>query len=101
MTYAIVWKRNHGPYYAGMLELAPNHVHLVGGGVPEAQCDVRYDELEDVQLQRSSEAKSVWEPALVLSTRSGDRIAIGSLEGVGALHELADSVANGRSRAAA
>jgi hypothetical protein len=98
MSYAIVWRRNQGPGHAGMLELEPQHVHLVGGGAPEAQCDVRYDELEDVYVERSTAEANSREPALVLSTRAGDRIAIGSLEGVGALHELADSVAHERRR---
>jgi hypothetical protein len=101
MTYAVRWNENEGFAYAGKLELTRCDVHLVGtgGGVTTISRDVRYEDLDQVYLERCPQARSVGEPALVLTTFAGDRIAIGSLEGLGALHELAETVAQERDRA--
>lgn len=95
MAYAVIWNENDGLDRAGKLELAERGVSLQGSGegCPEARRDVRFDELAGVYLERCAPARNSWEPALVLLTGSGDRVAIGSLEGVGALHELAGAVA--------
>ena len=59
-----------------------------------------YSDLDNVYLERCAPARNTWEPALVLITHSGDRIAIGSLEGLGALHEFAESLVHRRDRVA-
>jgi len=98
MSYAIVWSENDQPEHAGRLDLTGSGVLLWGNGLgpAEARRELRYDELMEVYLERSSPAKLPWEPALVLVTREADRVAIGSLEGLGALHELAERVAFSR-----
>jgi hypothetical protein len=104
MSYAVVWNTNDGPDCVGKVELLPGMIQLlgvVGDGVSDADIDLRLDDLDSMCLERCTPPKNSWEPALVLVTRSGDRIAIGSLEGLGALHELAESVEHGRKHIAA
>lgn len=102
MSYAIVWSENDEPGYAGRLELTPTAVLLSGTRAtpPKARRELCYHDLTAVYLERRAPAKRPWEPALVLVTREGDRVAIGSLDGLGALHELADYVAGARGKAA-
>ena len=103
MSHAIVWSENDQPAYAGRVEVTPRAVVLSGRGEgrPEAHREVRFGDLVASFLERRVPAAQVCEPALVLVTRDGDRVAIGSLEGLGALHELADEVACARGQAAA
>jgi len=103
MSYAIVWSENDERPYTGRLELTSAAVALTGyrAGAPEARRQLSLEDLEAAYLERGARAKLPWEPALVLVTRDGDRVAIGSLEGLGALHELADAVACGRGKAVA
>ena len=103
MSYAVVWNTNDGPDCIGKLELLPGMIQLlgVGEGLRDADVDLRLDDLDSMYLERCAPPKNSWEPALVLVTRDADRIAIGSLEGLGALHELAESVEHGRQHLAA
>lgn len=103
MSYAVIWNSNGGPDCVGELELRPGLIHLLGAGkdIPEAHADVRLDDIASMYLERCGPSKNRREPALVLITRCGDRIAVGSLEGLGALHELAESVEHGRQHVAA
>jgi hypothetical protein len=98
MTYAVLWCENDGPEFAGGLLLSGRGLKLSGTaeGRPTALRALPYDELRDVYLERSAPPKHTWDPSLVLVTRDGDRLAIGSLQGLGALHELADHVAHAR-----
>jgi hypothetical protein len=102
-TYAVIWSENDGPECVGKLALTETGVALSGtaSGPCDAQRELDTDELVDVYLDRSAPGRRRWEPALVLVTRAGDRVAVGSLEGLGALHELADRVAGARGKAAA
>ena len=103
MSYAVVWNTNSGPDCIGKLELFPGTIQLLGVGAGLADVDIELclDDLDCMFLERCAPPKNSWEPALVLVTRNGDRIAIGSLEGLGALHELAESVEHGRQHVAA
>ena len=91
MTYAVVWSENNGPERAGRLELTEGAVRLSGTGEGErdAQLTLRYPDLTEVYLERSAPAKHAWNPALVLVDRAGDSVAIGSLQGLGALQAAA------------
>jgi hypothetical protein len=101
MTYAIVWRENEGLSYSGRLELGANGILLSGSGAGrESHRELRYDGLTSLALERRSLARHTSQPTLVLVTRGDDRIAIGSLEGLGALHELAENVAGARGKAA-
>jgi hypothetical protein len=97
MSYAIVWTENDGMRLTGRLDLTAGAVVLTGtGDGASARRELRYGDLETAQLERSVQVELPSEPALVLGTQEGDRIIIGSLEGVGALHELADELASAR-----
>jgi hypothetical protein len=101
MTYAVIWSENGGPEYAGRLDLGDAAMQLSGSdhGV-RAQCDLSYGDVAHVFLERTAPPRHSWTPALVLVTSTGDRVEIGSLQGLGALHEVAQSVAGSCGKAA-
>jgi len=103
MTYAVLWCENDGPEFAGRLSLKSDGVTLSGTatGQPAASCDVTFGELADVYLERTAPPRHPWRPSLVLVTRDGGHVEIGSLQGLGALHELAEVVASRRQEAVA
>jgi hypothetical protein len=103
VTYAVLWSENDGPEFAGKLSLDSGRVVLSGtaAGQPSTHRDVLYTDVADVYLERTAPPRHTWKPSLVLVTRDGDEVAIGSLEGVGALHELAEQVASARGKTAA
>jgi hypothetical protein len=90
MTYAVRWRENGGPSFTGGLLLTEGGLELTG---TMARRGIGYGDLSELYLDRTPEA------ALVLVTKRGDRLAIGSLQGLGALHELADRVAAARGTA--
>ena len=83
--------------------MAAGEIQLLeaGGDVRQAREDVRYNDIDSMFVERCAPAKNAWEPALVLVLRSGDRIAIGSLEGLDALYQLTELVAHVREQVAA
>lgn len=91
MTYAVVVSSETVPETAGRLDLEADSVCFSGGR------RVRYADLRDIYLERRSSGP----PALVLQSRSGDRLRIESLEGLGALHELAEELVEARGKTAA
>jgi hypothetical protein len=93
MTYAVLWSENGGPEFAGRLSLEPRGVALSGTA---ASCDVAFADLTDVYLERSVPQRHTRRPLLVLVTRAGGQVEIGSLQGLGALHELTDEVMSRR-----
>jgi hypothetical protein len=96
MTYAVVVSEDDGPEHIGRLEFERDCLRLFGSST------VRYADLRDVYLERRSGGSSTARrAALVLISRQGERLRIGSLEGPGTLHELAERVAEARGKAAA
>ena len=98
MSYAIVWTENDGLLrFTGRLDLTAAAVVLTGSGAgASAPRGLEYGDLKTAHLERSTRVELPSEPALVLGTQEGDRVVIRSLEGVGALHELADELASAR-----
>jgi len=90
MTYAVVLSEDDGPEHAGRLELARDGLAFSGGGC------VPYSALRDVYVERRVHGR----PALILVSDVGERLRIESLEGLGALHELAEQVFEARGKAA-
>src|SRR5881394_2853598 len=86
MTYAVVISADDGPEQPGRLELEPDCLRFSGGS------PVRYSDLGDVYVERRSGGSGGSRPTLVLISRDGERLRITSLEGLGALHELAEAV---------
>ena len=96
MTYAVVVSEDDGPEHIGRLEFEHDCLRLFGAST------VRYEDLRDVYVERRSGGSSTASrPTLVLVSRQGARLRIASLEGLGALHELAERVADARGKAAA
>jgi hypothetical protein len=99
MSYAIVWTENDGLRLTGRLDLTAAGVVLTGiRAGASAPRELSYSDLTTARLERSTHVEFPSEPALALGTQAGDRLVIGSLEGVGALHELADELAWARER---
>jgi hypothetical protein len=90
VTYAVRWRENGGPACTGGLLLTDGGLELAGAA---ARRRIGYGDLSELYLDRTADA------LLVLVTSRGDRLAIGSLQGLGALHELADRVAAARGAA--
>src|SRR5206468_1082887 len=84
VSYAVVWRENGGPTCVGGLVLVGAGLELSGAATRR---NVPYDDLRELYVHRTDK------PALVLVTSAGDSFAIASLQGLGALHELADRVA--------
>jgi len=102
MTYAVVWRENEGSNYSGRLELQASGIVLSGSnaGLQRAVWALDFDDLIALHLERRVVARQMTQPTLVLVTRSGDRIEIASLEGLGVLHEVAERVESARGKAA-
>jgi hypothetical protein len=90
MTYAVVVSADDGPGLAGRLDLEPDSLAFSDGS------RVRYADLRDIYLER----RPAGPPALVLQSCSGDHMRIASLEGLGALHELAEELVEARGKKA-
>lgn len=101
MSYAIVWSDNGGTKFSGRLDLTSAAVVLTGTGAGAAGVirEVSYSDLTGARVERCGLVELPPEPALVLGTRDGERLVIGTLEGVGALYELADDLAVARGKA--
>ena len=95
MTYAVVVSEDDGPELPGRLELERDCLRFSGGS------SVRYADLRDVYVERRAGGDSPRRPSLVLISEQGDRFRISSLEGLGALHELAEELVEARGHPAA
>jgi hypothetical protein len=91
MTYAMTMSADDGPATAGRLDLEPDSFTFSDGR------RIRYEDLLDIYLERRPNKP----PALVLQPRSGERLRLVSLEGLGALHELAEEIYEARCQPAA
>jgi hypothetical protein len=103
MSYAVVWEEGNGPVYAGRLELREGRLDLVGtavGSGPKHRT-LFFSELGPVWVERRRTLCLGGRPTLVAEIAAGPRLRIGSLDGAGALHELAELLHAGASGAAA
>ena len=103
MTYAVVWRENEGAGYSGRLELWTDRIVLSGSNAESrrAERELPYDHLVALSLERRSSGRGTTQAMLVLWTRDERRIEIASLDGLGALRELAEHVESARGKAAA
>jgi hypothetical protein len=90
VTYAVVVSADDGPARAGRLDLEADALSFSGGS------RVRYADLRDIYVERRPAAP----PALVLRSCTGNHLRIASLEGLGALHELAEELVEARGKKA-
>jgi hypothetical protein len=91
MTYAVVLTTDEEPGRAGRLDLERDSFTFSDGR------RVRYGDLQAIYLERAPGKP----PSLVVQLRSGDLLRFVSLEGLGALHELAEQMFDGREHIAA
>ena len=82
-TYAVYWNEPDGPRYAGRIALGPSFAELSGGAAygKRSLHRIFFNEIESVGYERGR---------LELRRRAGVPIRIGSIDGPGALRELAD-----------
>lgn len=86
MTYAVVVSEDGGPGSRGRLELDAHDI-VFSSGERLALADLR-----DVYLERCPSSP----PVLVMISTQGEHFRVSSLEGIGALHELAEAVVAAR-----
>ena len=103
MTYGVVWSESTEPVHAGSLELGDTSLLLAGtsNGSRDSRRELSFDELVDVWIERGSSVRLGGRPTLVLRLRAGRLVRIASVEGRGALHELAGRLADARRQTAA
>lgn len=102
MSYAIVWRESEGAEYSGRLELQADRIVLSGSKAGSRTTrEVPYDDLAAAALERRSSGRATTRPTLILSTSDESRLEIASLDGLGALHELAERIEGARGKAAA
>jgi hypothetical protein len=87
-TYAVVWSSN-GATLSGRLEILLDRFELHGR---ERPLSIPYAELTSASIARSEHDRLRGLPVLALVLRGGAALRIASLEGGGALHELAARV---------
>ncbi len=94
MTYAVRWSENDGPSHAGGLTFDRGSLVLADAGESSdtPALRLRSDELADIYFERRTGGSASGRPNLVLVTHGGTRLQIASLEGLGALHELAEQL---------
>jgi hypothetical protein len=87
-SYSVIWDDGLPPE-AGRLELALEGITFRG---PTRELAVPFGEIESVRVAREPAERLRGKPALVLR-RGGSFLRIGSLDGLGALNELAAALA--------
>ena len=84
-SYAVVWSDN-GTTDPGRLDLLPDAFELHGR---DRRLSIPFAELTGASIARGNGDRLRGLPVLALTRRRGPRLRIASLEGAGALHELA------------
>ena len=82
-SYAVYWNEAGGRRYAGRLELEPGYAQFAGGSRHGARRLFRiyFDDLEAVHCRGGR---------LRIARRSEPELVVGSVDGPGTLHEVAD-----------
>jgi hypothetical protein len=91
-SYAVTWRENDGPLFAGRLELSEQQLRLDGTsrhGQASRQT-IRLDELSDVGVGRAADDRLAGRRSIKLERRHGAPLRLGSLDGRGALAELVE-----------
>ena len=85
-SYAVVWTDDVDGVRAGKLELRAECLRLDGA----EERRVPYRDVEAVHVGRRLSERIRGRPSLVLDLAGGRRLRVGSVGGVGTLHELAE-----------
>ena len=84
--YAVLWSTGDDAFGSGRLEVLPDRVELSS---KDALLPVWFEEVRDAYMGRGPGDRLRGLPALSLDRASGGRLLIASLEGTGALYEIA------------
>jgi hypothetical protein len=87
-SYAVLWCDTVGGVEVGKLELDDDRVRLEGARRQE----VSYGEIESLHIGRLSVERLLGRPTLVLGLAGAGLLRISSLDGLGALTELAEKL---------
>jgi hypothetical protein len=94
MSYAVVWKERGQPEVPGRLDLADGCL-ILSGRASHGEARERHFPLTDVagvHFERRLDSVTGRGRLLVVESTDGSRVELTSLEGQGALHELADEI---------
>jgi hypothetical protein len=102
-SYAVTWREGKLPTYTGKLELGPTWLRFEGGATNgrSAVEMIRHRDIASVWIERGREDRVRGRPVLLLERRSGGVIRIASVNGLGAIREIADHVESATSGARA
>jgi hypothetical protein len=91
-SYAVIWRENDGPLFAGRLDLSDEQFCLDG-----TSCDghashetIPFAELSEVDVGRGRDERLDGRPSIRVARRHGVPLRLGSVDGRGALVELVD-----------
>lgn len=87
-TYAVVWEQG-GAVFSGGLTIIEDGFELRGREQPVS---VEFADVREAEIARGAADRLRGMPALLLRLKDGALLRVASLEGVGALHELAGRV---------
>lgn len=93
MAYAVMWSEAAGPEFVGKLDLGLDCIILTGiaAEARESRRRVPFSEVTDASLGALARLSGGERRGLLLTLAHG-RVEIASLEGMGALHELAEHI---------
>jgi hypothetical protein len=91
ISYAVTWQEPDGDRHSGRLELDTDALRLEGrNGDGRLTKVVRYDDLKEFRLARSSGDRVQGRPTLVLELTNGSELKLASVAQPGIVAELAD-----------
>jgi hypothetical protein len=91
ISYAVTWQEPDGGRHSGRLELGANALWLVGrNGHGHGSKVVRYGDLKEFRLARSSGDRLQGRPTLLLELSNGTELKLASVAQPGIVAELAD-----------
>jgi sulfide:quinone oxidoreductase len=94
-SYPVAWWEAGEPTYVGKLDVHPGHLQLEGrtrDGAASGELWLSYDELVSARVGRTPLERLEGRPALVLGRTAGGAVHLVTLEGLGTLHELVETL---------
>ena len=92
-SYAVLWSERKEGVDVGRLELDTCGLRFEGarvvGGAPRTH-RLYYEDIEAMRVGREPSERLAGRPSLVVDRYTGSPVRIGSIEGIGALHELVE-----------
>ena len=91
-SYAVIWREDGGPLFAGRLDVSDEQLRLDGtsGDGHASRQTIPFAELSEVDVGRRRDERMDGRPSIRLARRHGVPLRLGSVDGRGALAELVD-----------